>query len=216
MERAGLEAGDELALIQRAAAGDHGAFRLLVLAYEPRLLAHLTQTLGDSEAARDVAQDTFLSAFRALPRWRPPDRLPVSSRQAEAVAGDSSSGGATTAMRLLSPWLYRIATNRALSVLRAQPPSASLDAAAPGREPALVGGPSLEDRCAARDLLRSALGRLAAEDAACLVLHFVAGERYGEIAERLGMTGEAVRKRIARALVALRAAYKALDVEVPV
>ncbi|HEX9414666.1 MAG TPA: sigma factor, partial [Ktedonobacterales bacterium] len=97
MERAGLEAGDELALIQRAAAGDHGAFRLLVLAYEPRLLAHLTQTLGDSEAARDVAQDTFLSAFRALPRWRPPDRLAASSRQAEAVAGDSNSGGATAA-----------------------------------------------------------------------------------------------------------------------
>ena len=214
MESAGIEADDELALIQRAAAGDHGAFRLLVLAYEPRLLAYLTQMLGDSETARDVAQDTFLAAFRALPRWRPPDRLPASARQAEGVAGDSISGGAAAAMRLLSPWLYRIATNRALSVLRAQPPSASLDVAA-AREPAPAEGPSLEDRCAARDLLRSALRQLSAEDAACLVLHFVAGERYGEIAERLGMTGEAVRKRVARALVALRAAYKALDVEVP-
>lgn len=215
MERAGIEADDELALIQRAAAGDHGAFRLLVLVYEPRLLAYLAQMLGDSETARDVAQDTFLAAFRALPRWRPPDRLPASARQAEAVAGDSGSGRACAAMRLLSPWLYRIATNRALSVLRAQPPSASLDAAA-AREPAPAEGPSLEDRYVARDLLRSALRQLSAEDAACLVLHFVAGERYGEIAERLGMTGEAVRKRIARALIALRTAYKALDVEVPI
>jgi RNA polymerase sigma-70 factor (ECF subfamily) len=217
MEGAGFEADDELDLIRRAAAGDHGAFRLLVLAYEPRLLAYLSQMLGDVETACDVAQDTFLAAFRALPRWRPPEQLPASARQAEAVAGDSISGGVAATPRLLSPWLYRIATNRALSLLRARPERvARLDAATAAREPATAAGSSLEDRYAARDLLQAALRQLAAEDAACLVLHFVAGERYGEIAARLGISGEAVRKRIARALVALRAAYKSLDVEVPV
>jgi RNA polymerase sigma factor (sigma-70 family) len=72
----------------------------------------------------------------------------------------------------------------------------------------------LEERTAARDLLRAALGHLTEEDAACLVLHYVAGERYAEIAARLGLTSEAVRKRVSRGLVVLRAAYRALDVEV--
>src|SRR5262249_50750577 len=97
---AAAHAYDELALAQRAASGDHYAFGLLVRAYEPRLLPYLTQLLGDPETARDAAQETFLSAFQALPQWRPPERV-----------GDASHP--------LSPWLYRIATNRALSLLRA-------------------------------------------------------------------------------------------------
>ncbi len=69
-----------------------------------------------------------------------------------------------------------------------------------------------EDRFVARELLRQALHTLNDDDAACLVLR-LAGERYGEIAAQLGLTSEAVRKRVARGLVALRAAF-ALDVEV--
>src|SRR5689334_2803904 len=111
MEEADARVRAELALIERATAGDHEAFRRIVQAYEARLLAYLAHMLGDSEAARDIAQETFLAAYRALSRWHPPDG---------ARAGERAEDG----MCLLAPWLYRIATNRALSLLRATPPVA--------------------------------------------------------------------------------------------
>jgi RNA polymerase sigma factor (sigma-70 family) len=64
-----------------------------------------------------------------------------------------------------------------------------------------------------RELLRVALATLDEDDAACLVLHYVAGERYGEIAARLGISSEAVRKRVGRSLSSLRRAYAALETE---
>ncbi|MEO7002683.1 MAG: sigma-70 family RNA polymerase sigma factor [Ktedonobacterales bacterium] len=183
------DARDELALAQRAAQGDTFAFAEIVRRYEARLLAYLTQMLGDSEAARDIAQDTFLAAWQALPRWQAPQPLPAHP---------------------LSPWLYRIATNRALSSLRARPPIRSL---VPRMEHPPTPGMSFEERYAARELLRTALRQLSPEDAACLVLHFVAGDRYAEIGARLGLSAEAVRKRVARGQTALRAVYITLDTE---
>jgi RNA polymerase sigma factor (sigma-70 family) len=183
---------EEMRLAQRAAAGDHEAFRAIVMRYEERLLAFLTQMIGEPEAARDAAQETFIAAFRALSGWQPP------------VTGDP--------VHPLAPWLYRIAANQALSQMRraAAHPSTPLLALENVAHPQHA----WEERFAARELLRQALSELTAEDAACLVLHYVAGERYGEIAARLGLTGEAVRKRVSRGLVALRAAYARLDVEV--
>ncbi len=181
----------EMDAIHHAIHGDQAAFRMLVQLYEQRLIAYLTQMLGDHELARDLTQETFVAAYRALPRWQPPE-TPTASP--------------------LAPWLYRIATNRALSLIRQHHTEAmSWDAV---RVPFPTPGIGLEDQVVARILLRQALESLSDDDAACLVLHFVAGERYGEIATRLGLTGEAVRKRVARGLVALRAAYLALDTEV--
>lgn len=192
---------DEVTLARRAATGDQHAFAHIIRIYESRLVSYLTQMLGDPEYARDVAQETFLSAFRALPRWQPqpPDADKTSHNTAHP----------------LSPWLYRIATNRALSLIRA---NAQMSRAEPARlaVSSAARGMSFEDRHAARELLTAALRQLSEEDATCLVLHFVAGERYAEIAARLGLTSEAVRKRVGRGLTALRAAYAALDVELHV
>ncbi len=186
-----IAAADELSQIRRAATGDHTAFAMLVRRYEARIGAYLRQTVGDADLASDLAQETFLAAYQALPRWQPPLPDPTSR---------------TT--DLLSPWLYRIATNHAISALRRQTMSArkTLPAPAPG-------SPSLEDTVIGRELLRAALATLDADDAACLVLHYVAGERYGEIAARLGISSEAVRKRVGRALSSLRRAYAALETE---
>lgn len=186
------DASDELELAERAARGDHSAFAAIVRAYESQLYAHLVNMLGDPEAARDAAQDTFLAAYRALPRWRPPD-----DTRADAL-------------RPLSPWLYRIATNKALSVLRARALRPAATTCASAHAAAADG---FEDRFAARELLQRALHSVSEEDAACLVLHYVAGEHYGEIALKLGLSSEAVRKRVSRSLTALRAAYSALDSE---
>ncbi|HEY5003399.1 MAG TPA: RNA polymerase sigma factor [Ktedonobacteraceae bacterium] len=205
---------EELALIHRASNGDHEAFRLLVLSYEAQLLAYLIHMLGDRDSAYDVVQDTFVAVYYALPRWRP-----LSFNDA------ASTTSSPIHKQLLAPWLYRIATNKAISLLRKnsfyvrgpvqqdneyrwqellrnQSPSSRERVASP------------EERYIARELLIQALQQLAEEDAACLILHVVSGERYKEIALQLGMTSEAVRKRIARALVTLRKIYVQLETEI--
>src|SRR5579859_4050608 len=58
-------------LIQQAARGNHEAFCHLVTIYEQALLRYLTALLGSRENALDMAQETFLAAFYALPRWTP-------------------------------------------------------------------------------------------------------------------------------------------------
>jgi RNA polymerase sigma factor (sigma-70 family) len=206
----------ELALIQRAAQGDPEAFRVIVLSYETKLVHYLTQMLsGDGDSARDIAQDTFITVFQNLPRWQPPTADPNVHQRVTSSPADT---------QLLAPWLYRIATNHALSLLRKQVVRRKVQTRSHDylmnwgdderREVLdLSPQPSFEDRSIARELLRTALSTLSEDDAACLVLHYVSGERYGEIAARLGVSSEAVRKRVNRALAALRRAYVMLDTE---
>ncbi len=183
-------AADELGLIRRATGGDHAAFATLMRRYESRIQRYLRQMVGEAELAGDLTQETFLAAYRALARWRPP---PETAPQTADP---------------LSPWLYRIATNRALSALRSQAVSRRAPPA-----PTSEGIASVEDAAVGRALLRAALETLDEDDAACLVLHYVAGERYGEIAARLNLSSEAVRKRVGRALTALRRVYAAMESE---
>jgi RNA polymerase sigma-70 factor, ECF subfamily len=84
----------EAALLERLRRGDEAAYEELVRANGGRLLAVARRLLGSGEDARDVVQQAFLSAFRALP----------------AFHGQS----------LLSTWLHRIAVNAALMKLRSQ------------------------------------------------------------------------------------------------
>jgi RNA polymerase sigma-70 factor, ECF subfamily len=58
-------------LVARVGRGDEAATRLLVTAKLPRLLALARRMLGDAAEAEDVAQETFLRAWRQAPRWRP-------------------------------------------------------------------------------------------------------------------------------------------------
>jgi RNA polymerase sigma factor (sigma-70 family) len=211
----------ELEYIQKAAHGDHDAFRHLVLAYETPVLTYLQSILGDWETARDLAQETFIAAFYALPHWQPPELL----NHRQSVSQESWQSAHSTMDHPLAPWLYRIATNQALTFLKQQ-----------GRHKR-AGGPlhtehhtdlsqmsesagkpqgsveAWEDRYVVRELLHEALSQLSEVDEFCIILRFVAGERYAEIAERLGTTKEAVRKRVARGLVVLRSVYKTLDWE---
>jgi RNA polymerase sigma factor (sigma-70 family) len=209
----------ELEYIQKAAHGDHDAFRHLVLAYETPVLTYLQSILGDRENARDLAQETFIAAFYALPHWQPPE--PLNYRQ--PVPQKSGQSARSIMDHPLAPWLYRIATNHALTFLKRQSKRAEVplsieqhtDASQIGES---VGMPqssveTWENRYVARELLHEALSQLSADDAYCIILRFVAGERYAEIAERLGTTKEAVRKRVARGLVVLRSIYQALDWE---
>src|ERR1700684_4386583 len=93
----------------RARAGDGEAFRELVGPYRRELQLHCYRILGSVPDAEDVLQETLLAAWRGLDRFE--ERASVRA------------------------WLYRIATNRSLNVLRdsgRRPAAAGPGAAAPG------------------------------------------------------------------------------------
>jgi RNA polymerase sigma-70 factor (ECF subfamily) len=79
-------------LIARVLAGDEASYGTLVTRYRDYVYTIAVRIVGNDEDAEDVAQEAFVRAYRALPRFR----------------GDSK----------FSSWLYRIATNRALTHLK--------------------------------------------------------------------------------------------------
>lgn len=205
-----VSTNQELEDIQKAAHGDHDAFRHLVLAYEAPLLTYLQSLLGNWENTRDIAQETFIAAFYALPSWQPPESLnhPLFMFQK----------GAQPSRKLvehpLTPWLYRIATNHALTFLKQQ--SRRKHIVPLQIDHHMDASPVIEaweDRYIVRELLHEALSQLSTDDALCITLRFLANERYAEIADRLGITKEAVRKRVERGLVVLRSVYHTLNSE---
>lgn len=78
-------------LVVRAQKGDSRAFDLLVLKYQHRIFGLISRYVHDSHEVQDVAQEAFIKAYRALPRFR----------------GDSA----------FYTWLYRIAINTAKNYL---------------------------------------------------------------------------------------------------
>lgn len=86
------DAGD-LSLVRRVQAGDRGAFDLLVLKYQHKVVKLVMRYLKDPTEAEDVAQEAFIKAYRALPNFR----------------GESA----------FYTWLYRIGVNTAKNWLAA-------------------------------------------------------------------------------------------------
>ena len=92
-------------LVKKARKGDQRAFDLLVRKYQHRIFALISRYVRDQDEVQDVAQDAFIKAWRALPRFR----------------GDSA----------FYTWLYRIAVNTAKNHLVSQgrrPPGSDIDA----------------------------------------------------------------------------------------
>jgi RNA polymerase sigma-70 factor (ECF subfamily) len=92
------------ALVRRVQQGEKQAFDLLVLKYQHRLIKLISRYIRDSAEVYDVAQESFLKAYRALPNFR----------------GDSA----------FYTWLYRIAINTAKNHLVSQsrrPPDSDVD-----------------------------------------------------------------------------------------
>ena len=92
-------------LVKRVQAGEKAAFDVLVRKYQHKLVKMITRYVSDPSEAQDVAQETFIKAYRALPKFR----------------GDSS----------FYTWIYRIGANTAKNYLVAQgrrPPGSDIDA----------------------------------------------------------------------------------------
>ncbi len=146
----------------------------LVLEYQVKLARYLRRMVGDSEVALDLTQDVFLSAFRMLQ--------------------------ADPARELTAGWLYRAATNSAISflrrkkILRMLPLDREVDRTAW----------RVDERSASSVDLQTALARLPAQQSAALLLTSYVGYSSAEAAEILGTTSDAIRQRVCRAMRVLR------------
>jgi RNA polymerase sigma-70 factor (ECF subfamily) len=173
---------DDALLIEATLAGDKAAFGQLVGRYQDRLYNSLFRVLGSAEDARDLVQDAFVQAYVKLSSFR----------------GTSA----------FYTWLYRIAFNLAMSHIRKQRPTASLDGrkSACGEEP-VDGQPAPDAGITQRErveLVHAALAELSTEYRQILVLRELEGCRYDEIAEILDLPAGTVRSRLFRARMQLR------------
>lgn len=173
---------DDDTLMQRTAAGDEEAFRLLVARWEQPVYAFLKHMLGSPDEAQDLAQDTFLKVYDQARHYRPDGRF--------------------------RSWLLRIAGNNARSVLRRRKilrwvgfDLVQHDRAAPGDDPAR----ELERR-EEQDRVRAAVAGLPERQRQAVVLQRFQGCRYAEIAEIMDTSVPAVESLLQRATAALKAA----------
>jgi RNA polymerase sigma-70 factor, ECF subfamily len=174
---------DESALVAGACAGDRDACRTLVRRYERAVFSQLRGVLmpsGRAGVVEDLAQETFLRAFRALPRY-------------------TSDGRAK-----FSTWLLTIATRLALNELRRRPGATmtldsvehwATDDTDPSRDAPLVGR-----------AIESAVQALSPPLRAAFMLRELHGFEYSEISEALGVDLGTVKSRLSRARARLREA----------
>jgi RNA polymerase sigma-70 factor (ECF subfamily) len=170
-------APEDRELVLRARQGDRAAFGLLVRRHQRRIHGLGVRLLRDRDDADDLVQETFVRAWRALERFDPE--------------------------RPLLPWLYRIATNRAMSLLeirRRRPAEELTEAVA---DP----GPSPQEDAERRRLhreVRREVDRLPEEQRVVLILRAAEDLSYREIAEVLGVPIGTVMSRLSRARETLR------------
>lgn len=172
-------------IIRRCQGGETNAFNELVLRYQDRVYNTAYRFTGNTADAADIAQQTFINAFRAIAGFK----------------GDSS----------VATWLHRITFNLFASDLRRAPRrrAASLDDEEANLLPAAVADDPAEADDNTR-LVREILAAMDEGDRKLIVLKDIDGYKYREIAEMLGMPEGSVHGRIHRIRMALREKLKTL------
>jgi len=180
-------------LVQRVKAGDVRAFEMLVVKYQRRVERLIGRMVRDSDLVQDIAQETFIRAYRALPQFR----------------GESA----------FYTWLYRIAVNSAKKALSdfKRDPLVLESAMAMGEdgeeasraENQLSDGETPESLLASKEIamaVNSAIQALSQDLRQAITLREIEGLSYEEIADFMNCPIGTVRSRIfrAREAIALR------------
>ena len=173
---------DEAALVSRAQGGDRNAFSTLIEHYAPTILSVAWRIVGDRTLADDVAQETFLAAFKSLRSFRTESRF--------------------------STWLYRIAVNKCRDMQRSHGARQQLFAASDeydleiepiGDSPLHRTPEELLLERHRRHQLVEALRRLTPLYREAFVLKHVEGLDYDEMSDVLGVDGGTLRMRVYKA-----------------
>ncbi len=193
MKEAPPPGGDSDAqLVTRTLAGDAKAFELLVLKYQRRIQRLIARMVRDADLVEDIAQETFIRAYRALHQFR----------------GEAQ----------FYTWLYRIAVNTAKKALldlkhdpmvtmaALRPEGDEDETFQPGREPIAEETP--ETLLAAREIaeaVQAALEALPEDLRQAVTLREIEGLSYEDIAAVMNCPIGTVRSRIFRAREAISA-----------
>jgi RNA polymerase sigma-70 factor, ECF subfamily len=178
--------------VERARSGDSDAFRLLVEQHGRAVFRLAYRITANEEDAEDVVQETFLRAYRQIDRYE--------------------------ARSSFSTWLYRIASNCSLDLIRKrkhreykrergpdpdQDILASLPAPGPGPDRELYSSQISES-------VQAALGELSAQERTAFVLRHFEGLSIDEIGTTLGTGTNATKHSIFRAVQKLRRSLEPL------
>ena len=172
-------------LVDRSRGGDVDSFNQLILRWERPIYALAYRVIGREEDARDVCQEAFLRAYRALPGFK----------------GEAK----------FSSWLYRITLNLCRDWIRRQrrAPVTQMPEETDLLEAAAAAGPreSIEDLVARRELsavVESAMALLPAEQRTAIILKEYHGMTFQEIADLQGCPLSTVKTRLYQGLSVLR------------
>jgi RNA polymerase sigma-70 factor (ECF subfamily) len=176
--------------VEALKAGDRGEFARMVDAFTPNLYRLAYKMLGNQQDAEDILQNTFLKAFQHI-------------RTFEARSS-------------LSTWLYRIAANEALMLLRRKRPETTFSDAAPEEDGQAAEYEPAEftDWCClpeeefvgeeARQALDGAVQSLSENLRIVFLLRDIEGLSIQETSQALGLTETTVKTRLLRARLRLR------------
>jgi RNA polymerase sigma-70 factor, ECF subfamily len=178
----------DAALMERVAAGDERAFRLVAEAEGPRVLRFATTVLGNVAEAEEVSQEALLRLWRHAPEWRPVARI--------------------------ATWLHQVAYRLALDLLRRRRPTVEIEGVAESVDPAPLPDEAVLRLRRARDLA-AAIGELPERQRVAVVLAHHQGLSEREAASVMGVTEAAYHSLLARGRRSLRQAMGAWTREEP-
>ncbi len=180
MQREQVEPQDPQGLVTRARDGDRDAFGELVRMHQHEVYTLAVRLVRDRDMASDVAQDAFVRAWRAMPKFR----------------GDAKFSTWLHRITVNTAWTHRTKKNRvrldSLDALNADPESTSLDPIRAG------------EAASARPEIEDALLELTMPIRAVVVLKDVYGWSHTEIAEHLDISVTAAKVRLHRGRKILR------------
>ena len=182
----------DIRIMLRVRADEAGAFEELVSRYQHRLVGIMNHIVGNAEEAEDLAQEVFLRVYRARKKYRPRSKF--------------------------STWLFTIANNLALNLLRSRQrkPSVPLslrDSGPLGPRPEEqllhdrgTGPMQKVQKVELAERIREALDSLNERQRMAVVLNKFEDMGYAEIAEVMELSTKAVKSLLSRARMNLRAA----------
>ncbi len=186
-----MEETDAVA-VARVRSGDSDAFRLLVERHSRNVFRLAFRMTGNENDAEDIVQETFLKAFKQLNRY------------------ESRSSFGT--------WLYRIAANCSLDLIRSRKHRQEVTAAPAGEDNetnpiSLVAatGPTPDRLAVSRQVqehVERAMGELSQQERTAFVLRHFEGMSIEQISGILGVGGNAAKHSIFRAVQKLRKALE--------
>lgn len=164
------------ALVDRARLGDADAFGSLYDRFQPEIVRYLAHRVGDPDTGEDLAQQVFLKAWQAIPRY-----------EARGVP--------------FKAWLYRMAHNQMVDHFRTRKPTTDLEGIDPPEE---AEAESLVIAAEMTAALAGALAKLSEDHRQVLTLRFLMEKSAREIGEIMGRKEVTVRGLQMRALQGLR------------